>query len=297
MSQLPDLPVDSALKDMSERFEVMQKEFKRVKAELEAVRARADLGSATLAAMAASMDAPQRFTSQKRLEEIVLTESKRYRAAKPFPHIVIDDFVDPGILRTIVEEFRATDRSVWNHTEGLHEQKFSTEDEQGFGPFTRALIHVLNAGPFLTFVEKLTGVKGLISDPYLRGGGLHEIKRGGSLGVHADFNYYKRLKLYRRLNLIVYLNEGWQDEWGGHLELWEKDGRAPVARVAPIFNRAVMFETSNESYHGHPQPIRCPEDRARQSLALYYYSVDYPYEHDRAPHSTTFLDTPTTHEH
>ena len=190
----------------------------------------------------------------------------------------------------------ASDRTTWHHTENSRERKYSTEDEQQFGPYTRALIHVFNSGPFLGFLENLTGIEGLMADPHLRGGGLHEIKRGGSLGVHADFNFYKRLNVYRRLNLIVYLNKGWQEEWGGHLELWAKGADRPAARIAPTFNRAVIFDTSNASYHGHPHPLACPEDQSRKSVALYYYSVDYPYDEDRAAHTTLFIDTPD-HDH
>src|SRR5262249_42969076 len=106
----------------------------------------------------------------------------------------------------------------------------------------------------------------------------------------------KRLQIYRRLNLIVYLNKGWQEEWGGHLELWAPKAEKAAERIAPLFNRAVIFDTSNFSYHGHPHPLACPESESRKSVALYYYSVDYPYEDDKTPHTTLFVDTPD-HEH
>ncbi len=109
--------------------------------------------------------------------------------------------------------------------------------------------------------------------------------------MHADFNFYKRLNLYRRLNLLVYLNENWSEEWGGDLELWDRTGKRCVQRIAPIFNRAVIFDTSNFSYHGHPRPLQCPEERSRKSLALYYYTVDAPAEDDRTPHTTVFIQT------
>jgi Rps23 Pro-64 3,4-dihydroxylase Tpa1-like proline 4-hydroxylase len=153
------------------------------------------------------------------------------------------------------------------------------------------VITQLNAAPFMAFLEKLTGIAGLIPDPHLRGGGLHEIRRGGALGVHADFNFYKRLNLYRRLNLLVYLNENWTEAWGGDLELWDRQGKRCVRRISPIFNRAVVFDTSNLSYHGHPNPLQCPEERSRKSLALYYYTVDAPAEDDRTPHTTVFIKT------
>ena len=151
---------------------------------------------------------------------------------------------------------------------------------------------MLNSSYFLTFLERLTGVDGLIADAHLRGGGLHEIRRGGKLDVHADFNYHKRIKLYRRLNLLLYLNQGWDEDWGGHLELWSRDMTRCVQRIAPVFNRAVIFDTSSHSYHGHPEPLECPETTSRKSMALYYYTVDCPDDSDEAPHTTVFQHVP-----
>ena len=200
------------------------------------------------------------------------------------------------LLKDVVAEFEVMDRTPWHHTERATERKYSTEDFQRFGPTTRSVMNQLNAAPFMAFLEKLTGIPGLIPDPHLRGGGLHEIRRGGALGVHADFNFYKRLNLFRRLNLLIYLNEDWAEEWGGHLELWDRTGKRCVQRIAPMFNRAVIFDTSNFSYHGHPQPLECPPDRSRKSLALYYYTVEAPADEDRTPHTTLFIETDGTPE-
>jgi hypothetical protein len=273
------------------RLRAAKADLKLATAALETAGASRDLTSGTLAGMAAVLESG-RSPIAVRLDDVLASKADTYRSATPFPHVVIDGFVDDLVLRTVVEEFSSADRRRWHHTEAQYERKSSTENEEPLGPFARTLIHVLNAGPFVSFLEKLTGIEGLIADPHLRGGGFHEIRRGGKLGVHADFNFYKRLGVYRRLNLIVYLNADWRDEWGGHLELWEKGAAQPAERIAPIFNRAVIFDTSNSSYHGHPHPLQCPEDRSRQSLALYYYTVDYPYEDDREAHTTIFIDTP-----
>jgi Rps23 Pro-64 3,4-dihydroxylase Tpa1-like proline 4-hydroxylase len=128
----------------------------------------------------------------------------------------------------------------------------------------------LNSSRFVAFLEGLTGISGLVADPHYRGGGLHQILPGGRLGIHADFNFYPKLKLYRRLNVIVYLNQNWQESYGGHLELWDKATLKSVKRVLPTFNRMVVFDTSSKSLHGHPEPLTCPEGRSRKSLALYY---------------------------
>ncbi len=266
MMQLPGLRVYAALEKSDQSLVSAKEQLKRAKADLRASRARADLAGGTLAGLSQSLgsnEAP--IASATLLDEILRKGTKQYRVAQPFPHIVIENLVDPAVLDKVLAEFSASDRTTWHHTETSRELKYSTEDEQQFGPYTRAVIHVFNSGPFLAFLEALTGIEGLMADPHLRGGGLHEIKRGGSLGVHADFNFYKRLNVYRRLNLIVYLNKGWQEEWGGHLELWAKGADGPAARIAPTFNRAVIFDTSNASYHGHPHPLACPEDQSRKS--------------------------------
>ena len=297
MMQLPGLRVYAALEKSDQTLVAAKKQLKEAKADLEAARARADLAGSTLSDLSQSLGSDQApIASATRLDDILRKSRLQYRAGKPFPHVVIENLVDPAVLDKVLAEFSTSDRTTWHHTENSRERKYSTEDEQQFGPYTRALIHVFNSGPFLAFLENLTGIEGLMADPHLRGGGLHEIKSGGSLGVHADFNFYKRLNVYRRLNLIVYLNKGWQEEWGGHLELWAKGADHPAARIAPAFNRAVIFDTSNASYHGHPHPLACPEDQSRKSVALYYYSVDYPYDEDRAAHTTLFIDTPD-HDH
>jgi Rps23 Pro-64 3,4-dihydroxylase Tpa1-like proline 4-hydroxylase len=297
MMQLPGLRVYAALEKSDQTLVAAKKQLKKAKADLEAARARADLAGSTLSGLSQSLGSDQApIASATRLDDILRKSTLQYRAGKPFPHVVIENLVDPAVLDKVLAEFSTADRTTWHHTENSRERKYSTEDEQQFGPYTRALIHVFNSGPFLAFLENLTGIEGLMADPHLRGGGLHEIKRGGSLGVHADFNFYKRLNVYRRLNLIVYLNKGWQEEWGGHLELWAKGADHPAVRIAPTFNRAVIFDTSNASYHGHPRPLACPEDQSRKSVALYYYSVDYPYDDDREAHTTLFIDTPD-HDH
>src|SRR4029078_5720896 len=131
----------------------------------------------------------------------------------------------------------------------------------------------LNNRAFLGFLEALTGIEGLIPDPHFEGGGLHETKRGGHLGVHADFNVHERLGLERRLNLLIYLNEDWEDEYGGSLELGDKDMSECAVEVKPIFARGVIFNHALDSFHGHPDPLSCPPDRSRRSIATYYYTV------------------------
>jgi 2-oxoglutarate-Fe(II)-dependent oxygenase superfamily protein len=230
---------------------------------------------------------------EQRLVQFARARAASYRTAHPFPHFVEDGLFDPAILERVAAEFEAMDRGGWHHTDASHERKWSTDDARRLGPFTSALIGQLNGGHFVSVLEEVTGITGLVPDPHLRGGGLHEIRQGGLLGVHADFNVHPRLKLYRRLNLLIYLNRDWQESWGGALELWDREGRQCVHAIPPLFNRTVLFDTSNFSYHGHPHPLACPPERSRRSVALYYYSLDCPAEADRESHGTLFLSDRT----
>ena len=198
--------------------------------------------------------------------------SDRYRNASPFPHVVIDDFLDADVLRNVIAEFPSTDQKRFFDRD-QERLKFQFNPQEVSSGLVRNLFAELNSEAFLGFLEEMTGIEGLISDPYFDGGGLHETKRGGHLGIHADFNVHGRLKCERKLNLLVYLNEDWKDEYGGQLELWDKQMRECVVRVEPLFGRAVIFNTALDSFHGHPDPLACPSERSRRSIATYYYAA------------------------
>jgi Rps23 Pro-64 3,4-dihydroxylase Tpa1-like proline 4-hydroxylase len=159
-------------------------------------------------------------------------------------------------------------------------------------PYTRYLLDQLNTPPFLSFLEKLTGLENLIPDPYYTGGGMHQTKSGGWLGVHVDFNRYEKLKVYRRINVLIYLNKDWKEEYGGALELWDGEMQKCEGKIYPIFNRCAIFTTSENSHHGHPDPITCPVDMTRKSLAWYYYTVENGEGIDSKPHTTLFKQRP-----
>jgi Rps23 Pro-64 3,4-dihydroxylase Tpa1-like proline 4-hydroxylase len=198
--------------------------------------------------------------------------SDSYRNASPFPHIVVDDFLEPDILREVVAEFPSRENKAFFDRD-QERLKYQFHPQEVSSGLVRNFFAELNGAAFLGFLEELTGIAGLISDPHFAGGGLHETRRGGHLGVHADFNVHGRLKLERRLNLLIYLNEDWPDEYGGELELWDQEMKQCAVRVKPIFGRAVIFNTALDSYHGHPDPLNCPDERSRRSIATYYYTA------------------------
>lgn len=208
-----------------------------------------------------------------------------YSAAQPFPHAVIDDFLDRDLLKRVVAEFPGTDgRDHFNRSQ--ERLKYQFHPQTVSSGFIRNLLSEFNSDAFIRFIEGISGIKGLIADPYYSGGGLHETQTGGHLSVHADFNIHGRMKVERRLNLLIYLNEDWPSEYGGELELWDKEMTTRQKSVAPVLGRAVLFNTSLDSYHGQPEPLTCPPDRARRSIALYYYTA-FPDGPAAAPKRTT----------
>jgi hypothetical protein len=215
--------------------------------------------------------------------------SEQYRLAAPFPHIKIDGHFPDERLRGIVGEIQAAQIDPEAPGYGWLDKRRASELDR-FPPKTRELVEELNSPPFIAWLEQLTGIEGLIPDPSLEGGGIHQINTGGYLKIHTDFNWHKRLELHRRINLLLYLNEGWDEQWGGALELWHERELAsprgrPAASYAPLFNRMVIFSTTDFSYHGHPEPLKCPPHVRRNSIALYYYSKTRPQNEIRFGHS------------
>jgi hypothetical protein len=199
--------------------------------------------------------------------------ASRYGARPPFPHIVLDDFLAPSAADAMRDEFPAVRDGTWIHWEHVNERKLGRRDRAAFRPTLAAAIDELSAPPFVAFLESLTGIQGLIADPSLEGGGLHQSERGGFLNVHADFTVHPHHRRWRRrVNVLLYLNKDWPDAWGGHLELWDQAVRHAVRSIAPLHNRVVIFDTDPHSFHGHPTPLACPAGETRKSLALYYFT-------------------------
>jgi Rps23 Pro-64 3,4-dihydroxylase Tpa1-like proline 4-hydroxylase len=215
-----------------------------------------------------------------------------YQEARPFPCIVADGFFEPEILSQVLEEFPKPNPQTWITHNTNREKKYGTHNKRVMGQSTRFLLSKLCEKPFIDFLECLTGIEDLIPDPSLLGGGLHQIERGGFLKIHADFNYHARLKAYRRLNLLVFLNPEWHETYGGYLELWNSKMTQCEKRIAPTFNRMIIFNTSDTSFHGHPDPLTCPTHFTRKSLALYYYTKEHPGVEPPLSHSTLWQKRP-----
>jgi len=232
-----------------------------------------------------------RFTNEEpnHLEDLAAGLRKEYANADPFPSIYLDDFFEAECLYQVLREFPNLSKEISYKDRKYEVKKFASKGEASFGKSTLQFLHYLNSEPFLYFLSALTGIKELIPDPYLVGGGIHEILPGGRLGIHADFNIHPITGLDRRLNVLIYLNENWKEEYGGHFELWATDQSRCVKRILPVFNRMAIFSTTSNSFHGHPEPLSCPADLSRRSIALYYYTNGRPEEERNEAHSTLFI--------
>ncbi len=226
------------------------------------------------------------------LEELADRHREEYMKAQPFPHVVLDNFLPADALRAVLNEFPQPGQIDWINFNNYTEKKLATKAEAQMGAQTRFLLYQFNSSRFINFLESLTGIQGLMPDPHLWGGGLHQIEPGGFLKIHADFTRHPVLPLDRRINLLLYLNEDWPEEYGGHLELWDKDLTNCMVRVLPVFNRCVIFNTTAHSFHGHPDPVTCPAGRTRKSIALYYFSNGRPEEPEHIEHGTMFVPRP-----
>lgn len=236
---------------------------------------------------------PRQFFDSEKLTSLAQDNFHKYQSAQPFSHIVFDDFLPAEYLKEVLLEFPKIDDPQWTEFKAETENgKLASTSYDLIPPSTRYVLDQLNTPPFLNFLETLTGIKGLIPDPYYVGGGMHQTKNAGHLGIHVDFNRYERLGLYRRINVIVYLNEGWEKTYGGELELWDEKMTKCYDKVLPVFNRCIIFTTSENSHHGHPDPLTCPDGMTRKSLAWYYYTATSGGVINEDPHSTLYHARP-----
>ena len=232
------------------------------------------------------------------LEKLAIEKKRIYEAGNPFPHIVIDNIFNEKILNDIVNDFPKNLDKIGNKFNNKVEKKLSLNDSKLLSYQTNNFLNFLNSQIFINFLQNITSIKEkLVPDPYLLGGGLHELKNDGYLNIHSDFNLHPSMKLDRRLNILIYLNKDWKDDFGGSLQLWDKDMKRCVQKILPEFNRMVIFSTTDFSYHGNPDKVSCPVNNSRKSIAMYYYSNGRPSnERKLGLHSTIFRKRPEEKE-
>lgn len=216
-----------------------------------------------------------------------------YQSKQPFMFTMFEDFFRKEVADRILSDYPVIEKGLWDGTTYIDQknkfQKTTFQDNSVFND----VFHELNSPGLLQWLEMITGINDLRGDDELFGGGLHQSIAGAFLNVHVDYNIHPKTKFHRRLNLLVYMNKDWREEYEGYLELWDlrKGHKKLLGKFAPLFNRCVIFETNEISYHGHPKPLKTPEGVNRKSIATYYYTKTRP-EHEIAPeHNTIYVNT------
>lgn len=200
--------------------------------------------------------------------------SHRYSNATPFPHLVLDHLFPDELMEAVAREMPAVDNEeYWIAKFTNEEVKYNFRSAVNLGPAATALSALMHSAPFLYFLSEVTGIWGLLPDPYLQGAAYHVSPRGGKFDVHIDRKTDYGTGLQRRLALITYLNHDWMPEYGGSLELWNADASKCEVKVEPAFNRTILFDVGENNYHGFPTPIACPKGQMRKSFAAYFHTA------------------------
>lgn len=228
--------------------------------------------------------------------ELVYAEHyESFNSASPVPHVVIDNFFPEELVREVAASFPVYSSNNVTIGEGwfvsaMNAQYLKVETSEEYAtPAALFLINHMKSSDFILFLQAMSGIPGLVPDPFGYGAGLHHTLHSGRLAVHLDYNYNEHIHMWRRINVFLYLNEGWKEEWNGHLELWNDDMSEVEVKILPLFNRLVIFEASESSWHGHPEPLLCPFNTSRNSIAMYYYTAhDNPLWH-REKRQTLFM--------
>lgn len=222
------------------------------------------------------------------------TLKDQMQLAPGFPHFCIDNFLDKSFANEVLGAFPTyaeADKLGKTFAAVNEKRKIQITDSTQFPPAIRRLHEILASDDFVAKMSAMSGIPNLVADPLLSGGGIHETNHGGHLDVHVDFNFNEQSGLYRRLNILVYFNKDWKEEYGGYLDLWDQDVSHCLGRFAPTFNRAAGFATSATSWHG-VTPVKCPAYEMRKSFAAYYYTKEPPPGWDGVKRSTVFKARP-----
>jgi len=216
---------------------------------------------------------------------------EQYASGDPYPHIVIDNFVPNEIaveLSTCYPDQTKNPVGFKDHANVNVSRKF-WDDSTYFEPALKLFSWAINSRSLILFLETLTGIESLVSDPYFTGGGAMSSGKNDFLNIHADFNWHYKLQAHRRINLLLYLTPEWDKDWGGDLVLWDSKKNIPVKSIKPLFNRAVIFSVTDDAYHGQPKPLDCPIDVRRNVFSSFYYTTRRDEDEWNDPHFTKYL--------
>ncbi len=219
------------------------------------------------------------------IEKLVSDFNKK----RPFHYVVIDNFLDESYAENLLKDFK--DTSEWTNYCHYNEKKLALIDQKKYSNTTLEVFEALRSAAFINFLQKVTKINNLLTDELEEeGANLTEVREGGFLNIHSDFQSHSTKKKWKReLNLLLYLNHDWKSEYNGDLEFWDENMMECKVSTVPIFNRCVIFKTEEKTFHGHPNPLTCPKDMSRKSLILYYFTER---EQNIAAHPTDYRARP-----
>lgn len=197
-----------------------------------------------------------------------------YNIATPFEHIIIENFFNENILKELINKYPIVDDKWYKYWNPI-EKKYALNKFEDLPEYLK-IYNELQSDEFVKKMSEITGITNLENDPHLHGAGIHFYPSGGKLDMHLDYSIHPISGKERRVNLIIYLNEDWKEEYNGDVQLWNKDFTGPIKRHYPKYNSAIIFRTNDISYHGLPEIIKCPPEMGRKSLAIYYVSDPQP---------------------
>ncbi|MBE0414692.1 2OG-Fe(II) oxygenase [Yoonia sp.] len=235
------------------------------------------------------LDPETMFIPYTDAKEIGAKLASSYQGKTPYDYGCFDNFLPADVVARVREEALALGAKDPENASGNEKLKMSFNPDI-MPAYSKAVFHALSARPFIQFLEQMSGIKGLIPDPYYMGGGIHRSETGGFLSIHADFDHHRPMNLERRMNVLIYLNPDWKEEYGGAFEIWTDDMSEKVDSFAPVMNRMCCFSTGRDTMHGNPEPVNHPDGDPRLSIALYYYTATWV--DGRTSQSTVFKQRP-----
>ena len=212
-----------------------------------------------------------RFVNEQ-VASSLLDKAAQFASAQPFPHLVFDGLFSEDLLTEVYNEFDHVEKQSWRVIENPLQLTLRSDPSTRFGPATQTYFDISSSAWFVNLLSEATAIRGILFDPMMKGGGMHESRAGGKFGLHLDFSKHPVTQLDNRLVLITYLNKDWKEEYGGSLELWDVANNKCAASVLPVFGRTIIFAQTDKSLHGHPGGLKPPPGITRRSVAAYYYS-------------------------
>ncbi|MEO1050650.1 MAG: 2OG-Fe(II) oxygenase [Bacteroidota bacterium] len=227
----------------------------------------------------------------KKLQDQKEELNQKWNNQKPFRYLVIDDFLLEEKAEALHDAYPKVEDAAWENTTYINQKNKFVKTNFEDAPVLAEIFDELNGQSFRDILSGITSIDGILADENLFGAGLHQSINGAFLDVHVDFNIHPETNYHRRMNLLIYMNKDWKESYNGYLELWDMSEKKQIENVSPKFNRAVIFETNEISYHGHPKKLNTPKGVTRKSISVYYYTETRPKNEIADSHNTIYANT------